>query len=417
LKKENDVKPPSPLKVLYFTIVPLGNVGNGGSICCSNHIRRLSQEPGLEVSVLAFGLPNGRDETSAYLSSLGLRHQFVSLLPRKKKTRTLAGRIERFVENKIIHFPLTPWEILARQNPHVAQSLNQTLRDWNIDILVIDYNFSASFIPLPRADVKTCIIKLNREAEFYVQQLRQKSLWEVFRHGIKIARTGIIERHIDRSVDKVIVVGPPDLPKHRTRSAPICLTPYLDREPVRWRYSDSRSVFFVGSIGHYPNYEAIAWIATKLAPELAKLRLDIRIKIIGCTLEKTPEAWRKSGVEFLGAGSREDVERLFRESDLMLCPIENDFGMKFKAAEAIAFGTPLLASVQTLLGLPYLGGHPAIRLDRPREAAVLISELVGNEKKLVELSARQDQLHDAFVESQNSIWTRTLNEIGRPESR
>jgi hypothetical protein len=53
----------------------------------------------------------------------------------------------------------------------------------------------------------------------------------------------------------------------------------------------------------------------------------------------------------------------------MICPLENDFGVKFKAAEALAHGTPLLASRQTLLGLPYLDEEPALDLARPDEAA------------------------------------------------
>jgi hypothetical protein len=39
---------------------------------------------------------------------------------------------------------------------------------------------------------------------------------------------------------------------------------------------------------------------------------------------------------------------------MAVCPVSNDYGCKFKAAEALVCGTPLLASRQTLLGLPYL---------------------------------------------------------------
>jgi glycosyltransferase involved in cell wall biosynthesis len=399
------------MNVLYFTSVSLGNVGNGGSICCRNHVQRLSEESGLRVFALVIGHEREREGTDVFLDSLAVPHQFVPLKPREDKSYTLGARINRLLGNLKRIFS-TPWEMAARRETHVKKALDEAIQAWGIQALVIDYSSSAFFIQLPRKDIKTCIIKLNRETDFHIEHIMQGgSIRRAFSLGLRVLRIAWMERKIDRSVGKVIVIGPPDLPRYWTQSPPVCISPYLDRKPARWNYTNSQSVFFVGSITHYPNEDAISWIATRLAPELLKLRPEIRIRIFGCTSEAVPQKWRSPNIDFLGGGSREEVERFFREVDLMLCPIRNDFGMKFKAAEALAFGIPLLASRQTLLGLPYLTNQPAIDLQNPHETAVLISELVGNEKKLVELSASQERQYTEFTLSQSDVWTKVLSDI------
>ena len=234
----------SHVKVLYFTAVPLGGGGNGGDICCSNHIRRISQEPGLDVFALIAGDGSRESETSGFLASLGVAHQFVTFgsWSIKNEVSTWAKILQRFVDKIFNRYFMVPWEIVASQNPHVLEALNQTLHACKIDVLVIDYSLCAFFAGIPRNDVKTCVIKLNREAEFYVEHLRQNgSFARLLTHAIHIFRMIILERKWDRSVDKIIVIGHPDLPKHATRSTPVCITPYLDRESVRWRYTNSRS--------------------------------------------------------------------------------------------------------------------------------------------------------------------------------
>jgi len=293
----------------------------------------------------------------------------------------------------------------------VQAVLDEMIVKWEIDALVIDHYISAMHIKLPRYDVKTCIIKLNREAEFYADQLKyEKSAWYRWTHQLDLLRLIWLERKIDNSVGKVIAIGVPDIPKGKTQSPGTCITPYLDRMPVQWRYTDSRCVFFVGNISHYPNRLAIEWIATKLAPEMAQICPGIGIKIVGCTPQDVRASWQQPNVQFLGAMDRAYVKNLFCHADLMLCPIENDFGMKFKSAEAIAFGTPLLASIQTLRGLTYLTTPPAIDLNRPEAAATLVRDLLACKERLIELSAAQTRDYTAFVKTQKSIWTSTLDD-------
>ncbi len=71
----------------------------------------------------------------------------------------------------------------------------------------------------------------------------------------RISRARLLraERAIEASVDRVVAIGEPDLPRSRARSAAV-VTPFLDPKEPRWSYRSSRTAFFVGNVAHLPNW-------------------------------------------------------------------------------------------------------------------------------------------------------------------
>lgn len=110
----------------------------------------------------------------------------------------------------------------------------------------------------------------------------------------------------------------------------------------------------------------------------------------------------------MGVSNLFEVAKLFRRAALFLCPIQNTFGIKSKVAEAISYGTPFLASRETMLGFPYLDGLPRMRLDHPDEWSAKIVELLADKRKLQALSETIRRQHREFAASQKNIWSRTL---------
>jgi hypothetical protein len=298
----------------------------------------------------------------------------------------------------------------ALNQQHIEEGIAWAVRGYSIDVLVIDYHQSALFIKLPRADVRTALISLNREGDFYSDQIRLGQT----HHGsltarISLARARRWERSVDAAVDQVFAIGPPDLPKHRTKRPPVCITPYLDPKPDRWAYTGSDSVFFVGAMGHYPNRLAIEWLTREFAPALLAARPTAKITIVGATEADIPDVYRSANLKLLGSSDRETVTRLFRTSDIVICPIENDYGVKFKALEALSYGSPLLGSHQTMRGLPYLSGeNPSIDLRDPVGAAKLVAGLLADRARIEALSTAQQRQQGTFIASQRGVWGRAL---------
>ncbi len=394
------------LRVLYFTIVAQSGTANGGAISSRTTIRRLKDDDNIDLAVVIAGSESARAPTVSYLTDIGIdKFLFIPFEGRKRPSR-FRERIER----GWIKLAGFPGEELAAMNPQVRRCVLDALDRWQSDYLVMELLFTALFCPDgDNFKLSTAVVTMNREAEFY----RDSVALRVLRHGsIRAAIIGSrltrFERRIYSQSTKVVAIGQPDVPRYLPSSQASCITPYLDEEAEPWTYTDSRTAFFVGNFAHYPNRLAIEFIAKQLAPCLAARRDDVRIKIIGVGAGDVPAEWRHPIVSYLGVSDAATVRKLFQTADLLLCPIKNDFGMKFKVAEASAYATPFLASPETAKCVPYLAGLPQIDLSDPETSANIACGLIGNRVELERLSEFIRSRHRIFAASQKNIWSRTL---------
>ena len=398
----------SAMRVLYFTVTPLADEGNGGSICCRNHVRRLAADSDIELFAMVAGPFSAEAATMQFFESLGITAYYQPYYvdrqyPEGKSLSDLAS----FIWKILFQFP---WETQRLNQQHVSDGVDWAIRAHNIDTLIIDYHPSALFVKLPRENVRAILVGLNREGDFYSDIIRLG----LSHHGpltakISLLRARLFERRKNLEVDKLVVIGQPDAPKYPLRSKPVCITPYLDPRPLRWSYRTDQRLFFVGNIAHYPNRLAIEWIARKFALHLWEAYPAARISIVGARPDQL--ALCVPNLDLLGPADPTTVRDLFLSASLMLCPVENDYGIKFKAVEALSYGTPLLASHQTHLGLPHLGGHGAIDLDDPKGAADFAAGLLSEPEALIGFQARQDTRQRQFIESQKNIWSKTIATI------
>lgn len=395
------------LRVLYFTIVAQRDgVADGGTLSSRTNILRLKQDENIDLAVIVAGPESTRDATTSFLTDIGVGKFLFFPIDDRNRPRRFRDRLQL----RWLKFVGFFWESMAVRNRHVKEGISAALQQWESDFLVIDYLFSALFCPA-RDDLQlpAVIITLNREAEFYRQCVEQKIIRDgAVRAAITGRRLAKFERDAYSRSAKVIAIGAPDVPKYLPPSQALCITPYLDEQSESWRFSDSKTAFFVGNIRHYPNRLAIEFIAKYLAPSIATRRNDVRIKIIGVDADGVPAEWRHPIISYLGVSDAATVRDLFQTADLQLCPIKNDFGMKFKVAESAAFATPFVASPETAKCVPYLDGSPQIVLSDHSAAADVICDLVGNRAELERLSAMIRSRHRSFAASQKNIWSRTL---------
>ena len=261
-------------------------------------------------------------------------------------------------------------------------------------------------------------ITLNREADFYHDMiLHGISLYGRPTNRIASLRLRLAEALIHWRSRAVVTIGRYDRPR-RIKGYPLTfwLPPFMDPKRDPWTYSGSRSLFFVGNHGHFPNRDAIEWLATQFAPELEAIDPSIRLKVVGAERAEVPEAWRMPNVDYLGLSDQSTLTGLFQSEAALIAPISNNFGAKFKVVEAIAYGTPLLAPESAMSGVPFLPWLPRIQLDRPREAAHAAQLLKDDAEAQKKLSAKMREAAAEFIRTQDGIWGRQLRAAIRRDS-
>ena len=115
---------------------------------------------------------------------------------------------------------------------------------------------------------------------------------------------------------------------------------------------------------------------------------------------------------YLGVADDSAVKRLFQSEAAFIAPIGNSFGAKFKVAEAISYGIPLLATENAMSGVPFLPWLRRIQLENPRDAAAATHFLIENGNAQREMSAGILRAAADFIREQNGVWGRQLALLG-----
>ena len=133
-------------------------------------------------------------------------------------------------------------------------------------------------------------------------------------------------------------------------------------------------ILFMGSLNYGPNIDAVSLICTKIAPNFKK---DIKFIIIG---RNPPSFDYPENVEVLGYV--DDVKKYLLDSDICICPLRYGSGTRFKILEYMAMGKPVISTFKGAEGIDYTNGVNIIIEDNIDEYPIIISELLGNKKRL-----------------------------------
>jgi glycosyltransferase involved in cell wall biosynthesis len=372
-----------------------------------NLLRQMASDPDLDVKMFVIKPEAHREGTARYFERCGIEHIFGAIHPPSLSPAPTLREALRLAYRVMFQMP---YELQAWNQPHLGAMGDWAIRHWAIEHVVVDYLYAVLFWPgLRTYPIPKTIVTCNREAEMYADRLALGLTGHGRTTGwVSHRRLRRFERRVYKAFSRVVVIGRPDTPPYLPPSRTACITPYLEPRPERWRPGPGREVFFVGAIGHYPNRQAMEYIAARLAPAVARLVPDATFTILGASEADVPAEWRHPAVCFLGNGDAEETRRRFLSCRLFVCPVRNTYGMKFKVAEALSYGTPFLASPETMLCVPYLAGQPVLPLDDAERAAAEVAQLLTSDDRLAELAATIESRHLAFLAEQDGVWSRAL---------
>lgn len=395
---------PQPRKILYVSRVELSVSGSGGSRCCLDHLRRISANEDLRVIACLIGSHEEGERVRPIVEALGVALHFQELggRPTAASGRPLRDFLGR-------RFPIL-FEADAIANRHVDSAVHALVREIQPDLVIVDYVPTALYVPsIYTLPIRRLTITLNREGDFFAD-LARLGLLPSNASDTEFARRRAFwfEARVYRRSNAVVALTETDLPQPRRGRIDVVIPPAFDPAPERWAYRGSRSLFFVGNIGHYPNRQAVEWLATRLAPALAAQRCAAAIRAIGAAEGDVPADWRGDTIAYLGSSNEAGVTREFLGADLFIAPIANAFGAKIKLLDSLRFGTPFAASDGATSGIPFISDVPRFDLDDPHGAAALVAGLLDAPSRLVALSEnmRLDLL--AHVAQQPARWAKVI---------
>ena len=134
----------------------------------------------------------------------------------------------------------------------------------------------------------------------------------------------------------------------------------------------ANTVIFTGPFKYRVNYEAMLWFVGEVFPLVLKKIPDAKLVITG-DHENLP---LPSSQNIILAGFVEDIKSLIASSVVAIAPLQSGGGTRLKILEAMAIGTPVVATSKGAEGLDAKPGENLLVTDEPKMFASYVINLL-----------------------------------------
>lgn len=253
---------------------------------------------------------------------------------------------------------------------YLKKSFDDLLKKKTYDFIIISYAYWANLIKdNPNLGQAKTIIDTH---DFLTSQQQSDEgiiLGTAFEEEIK--RLSLFDEIWVVSIDERYIFS-------QFLSHPVVFIPITFKESSasKAEYKQIRyDLLYVGS-DNYNNINAINWFFEKVFPLLSE---NIRICIVGKVASHIPDNKNVTKIPFAT-----NLDSLYLESRIALCPMLAGTGVKIKVVEALSYGLPVVCTSRGIDGLPNKNNNGCLISDDPKEFASNITSLMSDEIKYEE---------------------------------
>ena len=211
---------------------------------------------------------------------------------------------------------------------------------------------------------------------------------------LEAGRLGRYEREICRTVDRAVVSSAVDQGVLGGKAEIEALTNGVDLDefPFESGPREPGTVVFSGNMGYFPNVHGVLWFHRAVWPLVRRRAPGARLRVVGTRPDRAIRrlAARDASVEVTGM-----VERIaphLGRAAVAVAPLQAGSGQPLKVLEAMASGTPVVATSLAAAGLEARHGEDALIADDPEAFAEHVARVLTDGRLAARLAARGRRL-------------------------
>lgn len=372
---------------------------NGSKIRVYHLLRALGREH--QVTLVSFAFETAAPEQVAATLPFC---QTVHILPRDPFARNTLAQATRYVS-------LAP--VVTRSIPEMQRLVGEVLTHTTFDAVIASTEVMATYaLQAPAATVK--ILEEHNSFTRMMEDRYRAATHPVQRlnHWISWQKTRRYEAALFRKFAQVVMVSEEDrrtcaqLPGHHT---PVAVIPNgVDCAHHRPGLAETRpnTLVYNGALTYNANYDAMQYFLAEIYPRIKLQVPDVTLTITGSTHGVDLSGLRLDASVHL-IGYVNDVRLPVAQSAVCVVPLRQGGGTRLKILEAMALGTPIVATSKGAEGLSVVDGEHLLLADDPpafAEAVLRVlrehnlrARLIHNARALVETQYDWGSIGAQFV--------------------
>lgn len=378
----------------------------GTQVRTFNLLRTLSQRHSIYLGTL-----RGPDVTTAEIEAL---QQFVTelaIFPRPPKSSLPGtwGKLKRFGQ-----FVLngTPPNVLSAYSPALQAWVDQLVTTQPCDVISCEHSVNEVYIRPQWRQQQQTVVNIHSSVSETCRQLIETGTSEnPLRDRLFLPLLTRYERHYCAKFSHLVVTTPEDgrglqalLTNRKSQIVgsshpPITIIPNgvdLDEFPYRPVDPGGHRLIFAGAMDNLPNIDAVKFLSFEILPPLQQRFPDTTLTLVGARpVSEVLELGQRPGVTVVGRVPR--VADFLHRATVCVIPLRIGWGIKNKTLEAMATGTPVVASDRGLEGISITGpaGLRVLQANSIEEYVEAISRLFADSQLRQQLSRNARALIEA----------------------
>lgn len=135
-------------------------------------------------------------------------------------------------------------------------------------------------------------------------------------------------------------------------------------------------LIFNGNMGYFPNINAVKWFAEKVFPLIKAQMPDVHFEIVGVNPHQDVMQLATQNTAITVTGYVEDMHAYLAQASIAVVPMQAGSGMQSKVIEAMACGTPVVATSFALAGIDAIPGEHLLIADTQTNFAEQVIRLL-----------------------------------------
>lgn len=375
------------MKILMLTPYLPYPLLSGGQIRTYNLLKKLADKH--EITLFAL-IKN--DQKRRHIPHLEKFCKKVKVFKRSEKPFTVKNIVKTA-------FSSYPFLVMRNHVPEVIEAVKTELATEQYDLIHAETFYMMPHLP----QTKIPIILVEQTIEYLGYESYAKKRWRPLRWllNFDVAKIKHWEKFYWQLADKLVVMSDEDqvyIQQFVDRPDKVVVisngvdTKWFKQKPQK--LPSKPTILYVGTFKWLPNIEAVSFLVEKIWPQIKQTLPDAQLKIVGNAPTKEIKAYGAQDDSIEVTGRVEDIRDAFKQAHVLLAPVFSGKGTRYKILEAMASGTPIVATPTAVEGLKLSHGQQVLVGQDAQSLANLTLKVLNDPVLWKQLS----QAGQAFVE-------------------